>query len=104
MTDDSLRAAQAALETAAWRRATRLRQFPHAYTLRRAWTDDAAFVAVVQTIRQYGYDALWWRKRYRYLDLGAYTNWTMGEPLEQTTLINRRARRPRDGTRLQEGV
>jgi hypothetical protein len=63
---------------------------PHWYTLRKTWTDDAAFIEVVEFIRQYGYREKFKGNRYTVMDIGGYHYWTMGWPIKSTILINRK--------------
>jgi len=63
---------------------------PHEYTLRKEKPGlDADFVSFVKLIRVKGYDAKFWDKTHRYLDIDGHQYWTMGDPLEDTILINR---------------
>ena len=81
------------LEASEWRFAKTMPENPHWYTLRKTWTDDAAFVEVVEFIRKYGYKEVWppgSRNRYTVMDIGGYHYWTMGSPIPKTILINRK--------------
>jgi hypothetical protein len=69
--------------------AVTMRRYPHWYTLRKEWTDDEAFKKIVQFIRDNGYIEYFWRKPFTMFNLGEYKYWTMGNPIEDTTLINR---------------
>ena len=62
---------------------------PHHYTLRNTWLNDNDFVDCVQLIRESGYDEAFGGKRIVYLNANGYKYWTMGAPLDETTLINR---------------
>ena len=62
---------------------------PHHYTLRNTWLNDKDFVDCVQLIRESGYDEAFGGKRFVYLNANGYKYWTMGAPLDETTLINR---------------
>lgn len=44
----------------------------------------------VQFIRAHGYQNLFERRWYTQLDIGEHTYWTMGAPVEETILINRK--------------
>ena len=63
---------------------------PHWYTLRKHWPDDAAFVQVVQAIRDHGFTERYQGRNYQMLALNGMKYWTMGAPLNQTILINRK--------------
>ena len=63
---------------------------PHEYTLRKERPElDADFVSFVKLIRAEGYDSKFWDKTHRYLDIDGHQYWTMGDPVEDTILINR---------------
>ncbi len=62
---------------------------PHEYTLRKNWENDEEFVEVAQFIRDNGYTLMWWGRPYLCYDLDGKRYWTMGDPMETTTLINR---------------
>jgi len=63
---------------------------PHEYTLRDEWADDAAFDAFVTYIREHGYAAWFGGRKYIQLDVGDFFYWTMGAPLAETILVNRK--------------
>ncbi len=88
---DSIRAV---LERAEWRFAKTMPENPHWYTLRKAWTDDGAFVEAVEFIRRHGvverYPDPEKGRKYIVLILGEHKYWTMGWPVEKTILINRK--------------
>ncbi len=73
-----------------WIYAKTMPESPHEYTLRREWKDDAAFLTVVQAIRQYGYVEIYKRRPYTMLNVNGDKYWTMGAPLPATILINRK--------------
>jgi len=81
---------QQALEAHEWVYAKTMPRNPHEYTLRKAWQDDAMFDAVVMHIRELGYQVVFGRKPYTQLDAGDFFYWTMGSPLDETILINRK--------------
>lgn len=70
---------------------------PHWYTLRKNWTDDAAFVEAVAFIRRddVGYIEIFKKSKYKMFNLNGYKYWTMGAPINNkkgepcTILINR---------------
>ena len=79
-----------------WQFAKTMPQWPHEYTVR-AWRPELVreFEAFARLIRELGVVKPWPREavrpRYRhtYLLLGTWEYWTMGEPLAETTVINR---------------
>ncbi len=75
----------------AWRFARPMPENPHEYTLRRD-TSDETFDSAVRFIRQHGVVELYKGRPYKTLYFRDHKYWTMGEPLEETTLINRKDR------------
>jgi ubiquinone/menaquinone biosynthesis C-methylase UbiE len=63
---------------------------PHYYTLRKTWSNDAEFVAVVEHMRLYGYPEVFEGKTYTQYPANGFKFWTMGNPIDVTTLINRK--------------
>ena len=61
---------------------------PHEYTVR-AQTPDEDFDCFVRHIREHGYPAPWGNRVHTYLEVGDWKYWTMGAPVEDTTIINR---------------
>ena len=78
-----------------WIFAKTMPQNPHEYTLRREWSSDAEFVQVVEYIRARGYKAIYQGRPYMQLDVNDHFYWTMGAPLGETILINRKVK-PQD--------
>lgn len=63
---------------------------PHEYTLRREWFSETEFVKVVKTIRAYGYREWFQGTTYMMMNVNGFKHWTMGAPLSETILINRK--------------
>lgn len=63
---------------------------PHYYTLRKNWDSDRDFVRVVEYMRREGYVEKFRGRPYTMLNINQYKYWTMGAPIEQTILINRK--------------
>jgi hypothetical protein len=63
----------------------------HQYTLKK-WKPEMAetFENFVMYIRNFGYKEKFYGKIYIYLTVDNYTYWTMGNPLDETILINRK--------------
>ncbi len=61
---------------------------PHFYTLRTTWNDQD-FIDVVKYIRKYGEKQRYYKKIYIYYYLDGYKYWTMGDPINETILINK---------------
>jgi hypothetical protein len=64
--------------------------FPHEYTVK-AWTPDfyGKFEAFVLYIRENGEPRPFFKQTYIYLEMDGYKYWTMGAPMQDTTVINR---------------
>jgi hypothetical protein len=75
-----------------WQFAKSMAFIPHWYTVRE-WEDtpegNETFDNAVLFIRETGYDEAFGRKSYRYLDFNGFKYWTMGNPVNETTVINR---------------
>ncbi len=64
---------------------------PHEYCLRRRWVgDDDGFADAVQLIREAGYETSFEGRPYIQLDIEDHFYWTMGAPVGETILINRK--------------
>lgn len=84
------------LLTQQWIFAKTMPQNPHWYTLRKRWSRDEEFTWVVQQIRQYGYTEYYYRRPYTMLNMNGMKYWTMGAPLDDTILINRKHLTPQN--------
>ena len=85
----TLEEAERLLAQAPYTYARTMPQHPHHYTLRRDWI-DGSFDDVVRTIRRYGYTYRFHGRPYTQLNANGFAYWTMGFPVEDTELINRR--------------
>ncbi len=94
MTDEEIRVF---IDRHEWVFAKTMPQIPHWYTLRRKAQSSEDFSAFVQEIRLRGVVRTFGRRTFTYLDFDGWTYWTMGEPVEDTILINR-ARLPENTT------
>ena len=72
-----------------WTFAKSMPQIPHAYVVRENCRDDHEFCRLVMHIRKHGVKRKFFRQTYIYLDVVPFTYWTMGNPLSDTTIINR---------------
>ena len=89
-------AARAYIAKVEWRFARTMPQWPHEYTVLR-WSreferDFLAFVALIRvagTVKPWPYGSNEPRYHHTYLQVDAWEYWTMGEPVPETTLINR---------------
>lgn len=71
-----------------WIFAKTMPQNPHWYTLRKEH-DTVLFDNAVVFIREYGHKVLFKGRPYIQYILDGFTYWTMGNPLNETILINR---------------
>ena len=94
MTDEEIREF---IDGHEWTFAKTMPQIPHWYTLKRNAKSDEAFAGFVQEIRLRGVVRPFCRRTFTYLDFDGWTYWTMGELVQDTTLINR-ARLPGNPT------
>ena len=73
-----------------WTFAKTMPKHPHEYTVRQHRRDlEHLFVSFAEIIRRYGYVRKWAGRAYVYLDLDGFSYWTMGNPIDETTIINR---------------
>ena len=62
--------------------------WPHHYIVKERVEEDL-FIKMVKHIRRYGYEGLFYKKKLIYFEEDGYVYWTMGAPIEETTIINR---------------
>ena len=91
-TDD----ARAYIADVRWQFAKTMPQWPHEYTVRDWRPDlDEDFARMVELIRQEGVVKPWPRdsksprNRLPYLEIDGWEYWSMGDPVPETTVINR---------------
>lgn len=63
-------------------------EWPYEYIVRDQ-VDEDLFGMLVQHIRWQGYEAMFYEKSFTYYDYRGMVYWTMRDPLEETTIINR---------------
>jgi len=86
-----------------WRYAKTMPDWPHNYIVRRN-VDEGMFVKIVEHIRAHGYDGSFYARPIVYFDEDGYTYWTMGEPIAETTIINRCLKENTYESRLANGT
>lgn len=79
------------LESQRWIFARSRPNNPHSYCLRREAEDERMFEKVVEHVREYGSPYPWWGRTYDQYVAGEYCYWTMGAPIPETVLINRKS-------------
>ncbi len=62
--------------------------WPHEYIVRDR-VDEDMFIQLVGHIRKYGYEGTFYRKPITHFDEDGMVYWTMGAPIEETTIVNR---------------
>ena len=71
---------------------TYAKKAPHEYIVKTNISDSdllRKFDEVVTYIREVGFDAYYFKRRGKYYILGDYYYWTMGAPVNETTILNR---------------
>ena len=63
-------------------------EWPHEYIVKKN-VDVELFIEVVKHIRKFGYEGMFYKKAITYFDFEGMVYWTMGAPVEETTIINR---------------
>jgi len=73
-----------------WQFAKTMPKIPHEYTVK-SWKPhlSISFEHFVEHIRKNGYKEKFMKKEYTYFDFNGWKYWTMGDPIEETTIINR---------------
>ena len=70
---------------------TTAKSSPHQYIVKSklSESDQDKFEELTQLIREEGYTDTWAGKEYTYLNIEEYRYWTMGNPIQETTVLNR---------------
>lgn len=71
-----------------WTHAKTMPEWPHEYLVRDR-VDQGLFERLVTHIRSNGYESRFYLRTITYYDEGGLVYWTMGAPLEETTIVNR---------------
>ncbi len=87
---DPLRRAREFIEASQWTFAKTMPEIPHEYTVRgRTAAPDVDFDWMVRQIRAEGFEAAFHERTYMYWRVDDHKYWTMGAPVDETTIINR---------------
>lgn len=78
------------LESQSWIFAKTMPNNPHFYTLKKNWQSSILFESAVIFLRQQGVKEMFRGWSYICFNFNGYKYWTMGEPISQTVLINRK--------------
>jgi len=79
---------KAFVDREAWTFAKTMPKWPHEYLVRDR-VDEVLFVRLVEHIRERGRPGRFYSRELTYLHDGGLVYWTMGAPVEKTTIINR---------------
>ena len=71
-----------------WTYAKTMPRWPHEYIVREQ-VDEELFERLVLHIRSNGFEGRFYSKRLIYYEADGLLYWTMGAPLDETTIINR---------------
>lgn len=71
-----------------WTFAKTMPTWPHCYIVR-GKVDESFFVRIVEHIRRFGYQGWFYKKPITYFEEDGFVYWTMGAPIDETTIINR---------------
>ena len=67
---------------------TYAKTWPHEYIVR-GQVDEQLFIELIEHIRANGYQGQFYKMEITYYDEDGLVYWTMGAPVEETTIINR---------------
>ena len=76
------------IEFSRWTFAKTMPEWPHEYIVRDR-VDPALFEALVHHIREHGFEGAFYDRVLTYFAHDGLLYWTMGNPVEKTTIINR---------------
>lgn len=80
---------RAFIAASAWTFAKTMPEIPHEYVVRGRTAEPDEFTWMVAQIRAHGFDASFGARTFTYLVVDDHKYWTMGAPIEETTVINR---------------
>lgn len=88
---------------AKWTFAKTMPQWPHEYILRDR-VDEELFDRFVRHVRANGHEEAFYTETYIYFEEDGLLYWTMGEPIEETDIINRCRKESSYECRLKNGT
>jgi hypothetical protein len=91
------------IESITWTFAKTMPEWPHSYIVR-SKVDDNLFVKLVEHIRKFGYEGSFYQTKLIYFEEDGLIYWTMGNPVEETTIINRTAKENSYEERVKNGT
>lgn len=87
----------------AWTYAKTMPNWPYEYIVRHR-VDEDLFVELVEHIRVHGYEGRFYRRKLTYFEHDGMVYWTMGAPVQETTIVNRCRREDTYEARLRDGT
>lgn len=91
------------IDSEKWTFAKTMPQWPHEYIVREQ-VDESLFEQLVRHIRLNGYEASFYDEKYTYYESDGMLYWTMGAPIDETTIINRCTKEASYECRLMNGT
>ncbi len=86
-----------------WTYAKTMPKWPHEYLVRER-VDEELFVRLVRHIRSNGNEGRFYSRTYIYYEQDGLLYWTMGAPIEETTIVNRCKKEDSYESRLRSGT
>jgi hypothetical protein len=86
-----------------WTFARTMPKWPHEYIVRDR-VDKELFEQLVRHVRKHGYEGRFYDETITYCDEASMVYWTMGAPMEETTIINRCKKEDTYEFRLKNGT
>ena len=86
-----------------WTFAKTMPQWPHEYIVRER-VDDKLFEQIVRHIRANGSKGAYYQETFIYFEEDGMLYWTMGEPIDETDIINRCKKENSYECRLKNGT
>ena len=86
-----------------WTFAKTMPQWPHEYIVRER-VDDKLFEQMVRHIRANGSEGAYYQETFIYFEENGMLYWTMGEPIDETNIINRCRKENSYECRLRNGT
>ena len=86
-----------------WTYAKTMPKWPHEYIVRER-VDEDLFVRLVRFIRSHGREGRFYHRTFVYYEHEGLLYWTMGAPVEETTIINRCKKEDSYESRLRAGT